>query len=151
MTAPFAFETEIDAALTFMPLALRYRLDRAGLKASLVAWQALSPDQRRRLLDAPASSDADLDAFALALRSALAEAGHAPTSLPPLPSPLPWHEGPALDAAGAWAGELGLPFDRARWAALDDVQRYALYRLSASRKSPDAFRAALDEFRLLGP
>jgi hypothetical protein len=151
MTAPFAFETEIDAALTFMPLALRYRLDRAGLKASLAAWQALSPAQRRRLLDAPASTDADVAAFALALRSALTEVGHHPTSLPPLPSPPPWRESAALDAASAWAGELGLPFDRTRWAALDDVQRYALYRLSTSRKSPDAFRAALGELRLLGP
>ncbi|HEU4536550.1 MAG TPA: nitrate reductase associated protein [Polyangiaceae bacterium] len=151
MTAPFAFETEIDAALTYMPLALRYRLDRAGLKASLAAWQALPPDRRRRLLDAPAASDADVAAFALALHEALAEAGHAPSALPPLPSPPPWRAPAALDAALAWAGELGLPFAPARWNTLDDLRRYALYRLSASRKSPDAFRAALGEFGLLGP
>jgi hypothetical protein len=150
MSAPFAFETEIDEALSFMPLALRYRLDRAGLKASLAAWQALPVDERRRLFDTPAASDADIAGFALALRSALAEAGHAPSALPPLPSPPPWREGRALDNASAWATELGLPLDLSRWASLDDVQRYALYRLSNARKSPDAFRGALGEFGLLG-
>ncbi|HEU4410355.1 MAG TPA: nitrate reductase associated protein [Polyangiaceae bacterium] len=150
MTKPFAFETEIDEALGFMPLALRYRLDRAGLKASLAAWQALAPAARRRLFDAPASSDADVDAFARALCAALAEVGHAPTPLPPLPSPPPWRLEAALDAAAGWARELGLAFDRARWASLGDVEAYALYRLSASRKSPDAFRAALGELGLGG-
>jgi hypothetical protein len=147
VTAPFAFETEIDAALGFMPLALRYRLDRAGLKISLAAWQALSFEARRRLLDAPASTDADVAEFARSLRRAVADAGHEASDLPPPPSP-PWRDDAARLAAAAWAAELGAPFDQAAFAALDDVQAYALYRLSASRKNPAAFRAALVEFGL---
>lgn len=148
MTKPFAFETEIDEALGFMPLALRYRLDRAGLKASLAAWQALAPEARWRLFDAPAASDADVEAFARALRSALAEVGHAPRELPRPPSPPPWRLGDALDDARRWAAELGLTLDPARWVTLDDVEAYALYRLATSRKNPEAFRAALGEFGL---
>lgn len=52
-TQSFAFEPEAACALTWLPLAVRYKLDQRGLRVSLQAWQALPRSQRERLLACP--------------------------------------------------------------------------------------------------
>jgi hypothetical protein len=37
----FDFESELEATLTYIPLAVRFKLDKCGIKLSLEAWQLL--------------------------------------------------------------------------------------------------------------
>jgi hypothetical protein len=49
----FDFETLHARDLTWLPLAIRYKLDQSGLIISLQAWQALSMELRTQLLACP--------------------------------------------------------------------------------------------------
>jgi hypothetical protein len=46
--------------LALMPRSLRDKLDRVGIKLHLKEWQLFTLDERRRLVDHPCHSDADL-------------------------------------------------------------------------------------------
>jgi len=49
----FGFESELEASLTYIPMAVRFKLDKCGIKLSLGAWQQLPEDRRREFLRAP--------------------------------------------------------------------------------------------------
>jgi FdhD protein len=70
-----------DTALEFIPASVRTALDAVALKISLSDWQALTLDERRRLVDLAAG---DRSAFEQALRaSVLARTGRPPRPLAP--------------------------------------------------------------------
>lgn len=63
-------------ALTWLPLAVRYKLDRCGVRISLAQWQALDLPTRTALLEAPLHAANLQDTFARKLsRSVDAAAG----------------------------------------------------------------------------
>ncbi len=66
----FSFERELHATLDLMPLAIRRKLDLAGVKLSLDGWQAMAIADRRALVEAEVGDDASLAAFAASLRAA---------------------------------------------------------------------------------
>jgi hypothetical protein len=47
----FRFEDEFGDGLRCVPMAVRIRLDRAGVKLDLKAWVKFTEDERRGLLD----------------------------------------------------------------------------------------------------
>lgn len=55
-TVRLSFEPCEAQALTWLPLAVRYKLDQASLKLPLKAWQRLPREDRERLLALPAGS-----------------------------------------------------------------------------------------------
>jgi hypothetical protein len=52
-----------DDDLTWIPRAVRDKLDRATIRIHLADWQRLSLDQRRALVALPCASPAEVDAF----------------------------------------------------------------------------------------
>src|SRR5690349_9810986 len=115
----FSFERDIHATLSFMPLAVRRKLDLAGCKISLEGWRALPLDDRRALVDARV--DDDVRAFADALREAAARAG---VSLQPIAAGEPAWRGASVPAPlrETIAGDA--------WLGLDDETRYVLLKLA---------------------
>ena len=55
-TVRLPFEPCEAQVLTWLPLAVRYKLDQASLKLPLKAWQRLPREDRERLLALPAGS-----------------------------------------------------------------------------------------------
>jgi len=55
-TVHLPFEPGEAQALTWLPLAVRYKLDQVSLKLPLKAWQSLPRKDRERLLALPAGS-----------------------------------------------------------------------------------------------
>lgn len=148
----FGFEDSCGDDLHFMPLAIRYRLDLAGIKLGLEAWRALSVETRRRLLDMPAGVSAGVESVADALRTLCREG-----VLPGLRDVAPANR-------DSWSGELGVPthvrtalaalgealpgMDKAlasAWPGLGELARYALSKLARSSREPDALVRALRE------
>ncbi len=150
MTAPrFRFERETAGEdLALMPYDVRYRLDLAGIKLSLAAWQGLSVATRRAICEHPVATDEALAAFAARVDAEVSRAGHAAPRIEPAPTPHPWSGDEALAAVVARAKELGAAVRAERWSALDDEQRYALVRASAKGKGAERLLAALAEFEL---
>lgn len=137
----FDFESGYAGDLRFIPLSIRYRLDRIGLKLGLEAWRGLGLETRRRLLDAAVGDGAGDATFRQALGEACLEwAVPAPASVPPL-DPAAWSE-----AAGP-PRETGMDSRVSDgWRSLSDLRRYALFKLARSRREPEALARALGEF-----
>jgi hypothetical protein len=147
--ARFAFEDETFATLALMPFAVRYRLDRVGLKLSLAAWQELPVDERLALCEHPVDTDADRSTFyARCVRDADA-AGFPAKPLAPATDPPPWRSDDAFAKVAARAEALGRSPARARWEALADEEAYVLWRLADPTKDEARFAAAAREFGLL--
>src|SRR5436305_14903016 len=92
MYLAFEFEGDVHRTLETIPLAVRRKLDLAGLKLSLQGWTSLSRAEKLALCHLPVEGDGDLDVYREALR------GFADRSAHPV-SPL---EGGAVDSS-AWA------------------------------------------------
>ena len=145
----FAFEADFTADLRCIPMAVRRKLDLAGIKLKLVHWGELTEAERHELL---AWSDAE--AAIAALREHLLQrttelsAGQAKTLSPA--SDEPWQQGDHWpDAVLASCQQLGLAPDPSGWSRLDELQRFALVKLSHPGHEHRNLPRALREFRLI--
>jgi hypothetical protein len=108
-----------DPDPSFIPLAGRRALDRAGLKLSLRAWQGLSFLVRETV--ARLGEDEEVDGERV--RELLEGAAPEPERIDPLADPPPEAVPAELSAALGAAR----PLDVARWRTLSPVARYALF------------------------
>ncbi len=142
------FEREADPDGQWIPLAVRMKLDLAGLKVGLRQWQALAPPARRQLVEAPADSDHDVETFARRLADALAAAGASspePMSEARRSAVFAWKDAqPATDRIATLLADLGY---RDQWQRLDRFGRYLVYTL-ASKQDGARLAVALREIEL---
>jgi len=141
----FEFEGDLHRTLEFIPLAVRRKLDLAGVKLSLAGWTAMTRAERLAVCHLPVDGPGDLEAYREALQGFAERAGHPVAPL----------EGGPVDA-GAW-GAARLPETVAarvpqlsleRWSALPEEARYVLFRLAEPRRGPEKLSAALRELRI---
>lgn len=149
-TQLFAFESDFVATLRCVPMAVRFKLDRCGIKLSLRQWSRLTPEDRRELLQAPCDAASEIEAYRDRLLElvALRAAGVA-KPLPEPPDPL-WEqsaETPAAVRAFAQSVAVRAPTD-ADWGKLSQLQRFALLKLSRDNHDNVNFIPALREFGL---
>jgi hypothetical protein len=128
-------------------MAVRYKLDTAGIKLQLEEWAQISEEERRALLAWPCASESDVAAFAKRMTSILeSRTGHAPNVFSPLDHP-EWLDPNRLpEAVHARAAALGVPLSPDHWARLSPLQRFALVKLSRPKYDPERLRPALKEF-----
>jgi hypothetical protein len=140
----FAFEGNLHRTLEFIPIAVRRKLDLAGLKLSLAAWNRLTRAEKLAVCHLPVDGEDDLEAYREALTGFAERAGEPVTRLEGGPvDPRSWRELPE-----AVAGRV----DVARWEKLSDEARYVVARLSDPRKRKEKLESALKELGLVeGP
>jgi hypothetical protein len=147
----FQFEADFAGDLRCLPMAVRRKLDLAGVKLKLTHWNGLTPEERQRLLAWPDDEGAltHLRQWLLE-RSRTLPQGPA-TPLPPAVS-TEWQRADAWPASvAASCQELGLVVRPERWSALDELQRFALVKLSHPGHEHRNLPRALEEFALLAP
>ena len=144
----FAFEDDTYATLDFMPYAARYRLDRAGVKLSLAAWQALPLAERAALCAHPVDADDDRASLRARCLQLGERVGHPAKELAPAPDPPPWRALDAFTRVAARFEALGRGLPRVRWEALDDEAAYTLWRLADPAKDDGRFAALAREVGL---
>lgn len=147
MIRKFAFEAEIYPTLELVPLAVRRKLDRAGLKVGLEQWQALDFDERLAICHLPIDSPDELEAFDLFVREAVrrhcaTEPARLSDEKRALAEPPAAPPEQLLERAGAHGFTIG----QVEWDRLDADQRYALVKLGAGPKESHDLPAALQEF-----
>jgi hypothetical protein len=150
-TSCFGFEADFTGDLRCIPMAVRRKLDLAGVKLKLQHWSELPENERGALLawaDDPAAIEA-LRKHLLA-RTASLSAGQAKE----LPRPVgePWQQGERLpEVLAASCEQLGLELLPGGWAELSELQRFALVKLSHPGHEHRNLPRALAEFGLLAP
>ncbi len=146
MARTFLFEGDNNQTLEWIPLDVRRKLDLAGVKLSLAAWQQMARTHREELIAADVQSHADAERYRdLAVRLADVAGGKAEVIVPVPFDERPWSKDAALHELEARARVLSIAIDPTRVRALDDAGRYALLRLCDPRKSEDKLRAAIAE------
>jgi len=147
----FHFEADFTADLRCIPMAVRRKLDLAGVKLKLQHWSELGDSERSDLLawpDDPAAIEA-LRQQLLARTTALS-AGTAKQL--PRASGETWQQGERVpEVLAASCAQLGLEIAPGAWAELDDLQRFALVKLSHPGHEHRNLGRALAEFGLLAP
>ncbi|MFM7676104.1 MAG: nitrate reductase associated protein [Synechococcus sp.] len=145
----FAFEANFVHDLRCLPMAVRRKLDLAGVKLKLVHWHGLEPDERQRLLAWPDHATAleDLRRWLLERSAELPQGPARP--LPPAQRE-PWQQTEAVPPVLlASCEQLALRLAAERWSQLDELQRFALVKLSHPGHEHRNLPRALAEFGLL--
>jgi hypothetical protein len=147
MMREFKFEDEMHTTLACVPMAVRRKLDRVGVKVGLEQWKALGRGERLAICHLPVERHDEREALRLFINEAVRRVcGEEPHTLaqaqravadPPakLPTKLAEH-----------AHAAGVALDQAAWERLDADERYALIKLGGGTKHSHNLAAALAEF-----
>jgi hypothetical protein len=147
MIRRFNFESDIYETFYCVPMAVRRKLDRLGLKIGLAQWQKLRLGERLAVCHLPADSQEECDALRLFIREAVFDrTGSEPKVLDAAErtSAEPPAEPPRRLVENARAE--GIELDQSKWTSLDADQRYALCKLGGTADKSHNFGAALREF-----
>ena len=148
----FDFERVSSENLTYMPMSVRFNLDRFGLRISLAQWQLLPHADRALLAQFPVDEDAQIEPnFDHALFEMMrTHANVEPEWFTPEGEPA-WRNSAAVPdgllthcrLAGVSAPSLD------RWAQLDPFKRYVLTKLTRKSEASHDFLPAMREFGLI--
>jgi hypothetical protein len=147
MIRRFKFEDEVHQSLSCVPMAVRRKLDRIGLKIGLEQWQQLGLGERLAVCHLPVDSIEEQEVARIFMREAvhtrsggelkeLSEEVRRSASPPASP--------PAMLVAHAHAA--GIMLGQPEWERLDDDERYALIKLGGAATPSHNLPAALNEF-----
>jgi hypothetical protein len=154
LDTPLLLDFEVSSCenFTYIPLAVRYNLDRFGVRISLTQWQTLPHADRELLARFPLDDDPQIErrfdqALAEMLRTHLS--GESPIPAPDM-SPA-WQRTDAVpDALLKQCSLAGVaPVSVARWATLPLFHRYVLAKLSRKPVANHDFIPAMKSFGLI--
>ena len=152
-TQLFAFESDFVASLRCIPMAVRFKLDRCGIKLSLRQWSRFTRDDRQTLLTRSCGGRAEVEAYRVALTALVALRANEiakPLAEPPCGQ---WDDGcEVAPVVAGYARGLGVrPPSRQEWAALSPLQRFVLIKLTRDNHDNVNFIPAMREFGLGRP
>jgi hypothetical protein len=147
----FNFELVSSEDLTYIPMSVRFNLDRFGLRISLAQWQMLPHADRALLACFPIGDDTVIEPnFDHALFEMMrTHANVEPDWFTPEAQPA-WGNTEAVPDGVVHQSKLaGMEAPTAeRWAQLDPFKRYVLAKLSRRAESNHDFLPAMREFGL---
>lgn len=145
----FGFEADFSSDLRCIPMAVRRKLDLAGVKLKLQHWSELAEDERAALLAWPDDHEA-IDSLRCHLQQRTAALSAGPAGELPRAVAEPWQQGQEPPARLlASCSQLGLSLRCGGWQELDELQRFALVKLSHPGHEHRNLPRALAEFGLL--
>ncbi|MEI6000272.1 nitrate reductase associated protein [Paraburkholderia bengalensis] len=153
--APLLFNFEIESSenLKFIPMVVRFNLDRFGLRISLAQWQMLPHEDRALLARFPVEDDTAIEPnFDHALFEMMrTHANVEPEWFTPEDNPA-WRDVAAVPETVLHQAQLAnlSPPGAEQWARLNPFQRYVLAKLARKRESNHDFVPAMKEFGLAG-
>lgn len=146
----FGFEAAQAEPLAFIPLGVRFYLDRCGARLSLAQWQTLPEDARASLAALePALDDASARAFEDLLDLHARTHGVGAVERQPAATTDELAPRKVPDSVVSQAAQHGLSGpSQSAWDGLSVARRYALAKLARKARRSDDFAAASREFGL---
>lgn len=146
----FAFENDFVRTLRCVPMCVRFKLDRVGVKLTLRQWSRFTLADREALRALPCETKAEVDAWRETLVALIRQrSGEAAGALPPGPAPA-WtaEKTPSEVAAFAEARGARAPTE-SEWRAMSRLERYVLVKLTRDKHENANFVPAMREFGLV--
>lgn len=146
MIRRFKFEGHVAEELDLVPIAVRQKLDRVGIKIDLPQWKALGRGERLAICHLPANLEEECEAIRLFIREAVVrQTGAEPRVL----SEAECRQAETPDQPPAVlmerADQLGFAIGNEDWSTFDADERYVLVKLGAGPRPSHQFEAALQE------
>ena len=149
MFRKFKFEDELHESLQCVPMAVRRKLDRVGLKVGLEQWKSLDHGERLAICHIPTESADEREALAAFIREAIARRfGVEPKQLSDAQRASAEPPATAPAQLVAHARELGFDVTAAVWSRLDGEERFALIKMGDMATPSHNLGAALKEFQV---
>lgn len=141
----FQFESDFVDSLRCIPMAVRYKLDLAGIKLKLNEWSKLDPAERAYLAEMPYVNRAEIQAFRNMLSILVRiNCGVLPTLMDPVKPD--WNGAEIPEQIADKAVTLGVAVSPESWRGLGELERFALMKLSRPGHEGKNFIPALEEF-----
>jgi len=146
----FLFEEDfIEKNIRCIPMIVRFKMDKAGIKLKLAEWSRFTVDERIALAKRSCSDDDEAKAYKSYLTALIrTHTGKEATALQIDQYPL-WAD---VNTVPTMLGEklktFGCDLSAHQWSALTDLQRFALLKLCKEGHENKNFPKAIKEFRL---
>lgn len=150
MSSPFfEFEQDFVGSLRCIPMVVRHHLDTCGVKLKLEHWNHFTKDERQALVDWPCQSEAEAQTYREKLQALITDQTGTPAkTLEVQPQP-PWSDPSAVpEAVRDKFAQQNVSLTLEQWAALSELQRFALIKLCRPSHENQNFIPAVKEFGL---
>ncbi|MEI6282185.1 MAG: nitrate reductase associated protein [Alphaproteobacteria bacterium] len=146
----FAFENDFVATLRCIPMAVRFKLDRCGIKLTLRQWSRLTQSDRTDLLIKKCHTAEDVDLYRQYLVDLVSNrSGEKTMDLPPQLDPIWKNISQTPNSIISFAKSINVdPLSDEEWDILTELQRFVLFKLSRDGHDNLNFGPALKEFGL---
>jgi len=152
MSSPyFEFEQDFVGSLRCIPMVVRHHLDTCGVKLKLDHWNHFSQAQRQNLVDWPCDTPTAAENYKEQLQQMITAQTGAPAKTLEIQGNPPWQQLKAIpEVVSAKFAAEKVPLTVGQWCELDELQRFALIKLSRPSHENRNFIPAVKEFGL-GP
>ncbi|MEO1519181.1 MAG: nitrate reductase associated protein [Cyanobacteria bacterium J06633_2] len=146
----FQFEADFVDSLRCIPMVVRYKLDTCGVKLKLDHWNQFSTEEKQSLVDKLCEPGEPAIAYRDYVQTLVqTHTGSPAKELQIDPSPMWLDAGHIPEQVKEKADDCNLVIDRAQWAELQPLQRFALIKLSRPSHENRNFLPAAQEFELI--
>ena len=150
LTAVFHFQFEedfVEEGIRCIPMIVRFKLDRCGIKLKLTEWSKLNELERQHLAELECESEEDVTVYRSWLQMAVVrKTGLRATDLQVVPGAVWANTSRVPDCVEEKVSELQLSLTIDQWTTLTELQRFALVKLSRPGHENRNFPIALKEF-----
>jgi len=147
----FAFEEDfVTTSMRCIPMIVRFKMDKAGIKLKLKEWNKFSEKERVALSKMPCGRRAEVKEYFEYLAGLIKNhTGNSPTILEVEQQP-GWANADTVPVViTERLKEIALPVSVQQWKELTELQRFALIKLSQPGHESKNFGKALKEFGLM--
>lgn len=143
----FRFEADfVEDGIRCIPMIVRFKLDRCGIKLKLAEWSRMNELERQHLAEHPCESEEEVLVYRSWLRTTVyKKTGQRATDLQVDPTPL-WMSDCIPAVVGEKLHELEWTLSDIQWRSFTDLQKFALVKLSRPGHENRNFPIALKEF-----
>ncbi|MBD2434203.1 MULTISPECIES: nitrate reductase associated protein [Fischerella] len=146
----FQFEADFVDSLRCIPMQVRCKLDTCGIKLKLSDWNHMTQVERQQLVELPCTTESEIQAYRKYIQDLILQRTGTPVAELTVEFHPAWMDTTTVPASVyEKAQEMGVTLTTEHWSNLNDLQRFALIKLSRSHHENKNFLPALKEFNLL--